>query len=258
MSTALHHVIGSELDHLLPHHDAVAEGKRGSICLYDPNPRQGCPRKERGAAGNGAQPGSHLPPSALGYLWPPVNVYKAGPASSLSVQRPDPFPALPGILFPAGRGKVGGGWQGGKTGLPAASVTLSAPPAISGAASPRRAQVRRGELLGPRQHLRLQAAPARRSRGKKGIFRAVDLTPAEFPLLRGWGSGRGQERKPQGELLLCFLCLIGPRSLPTTPTYGRYFLASHQFTLTVLPPGGTYPAAKIFVCLQCVEKHLYC
>ncbi|XP_063201042.1 transmembrane protein 184A isoform X1 [Chroicocephalus ridibundus] len=141
MSTALHHVIGSELDHLLPHHDAVAEGKRGSIWLYDPNPRQGCPRKERGAAGNGAQPGSRLPPSALGYLWPPVNVYKAGPASSLSVQRPDPFPALPGILFPAGRGRVGGGWQGGKTGLPAASVTLSAPPAISGAASPRRAQM---------------------------------------------------------------------------------------------------------------------
>lgn len=62
------------------------------------------------------------------------------------------------------------------------------PPAISGSASHSRAQVRRGELLGPRQHAAAPGISAYRrllpgGGGGKGIFRAVDLTPAEFPLL---------------------------------------------------------------------------
>lgn len=53
--------------------------------------------------------------------------------------------------------------------------------------------------------------------------------------------------KLPGELQLWVLCLIGPRSSPTTLICGRYFLASQQFMLAVLLLGDSYPAAKIFV-----------
>jgi len=189
MSTALCRVLGSKLGSSLPYHDAWAEGKRGQIQPYSPSPWQGSPQKEPGAAGNGVQSGSRLPPHAMSYLWPPVNVYKAGPASSWPVQRPDPSWLSPGSCFLQGRAVE---WsQGGKTRLPAISVTLSSAPLslqLSPAPLPRsRAQVCWGELLGPRQHA---ATPASLLTGSscqaeqgKGIFRAVDLTPSEFPLL---------------------------------------------------------------------------
>lgn len=62
------------------------------IVMFEPNasiwpqPGAGQPQKERGVTENGAWPSSPL--STVSYLWPPVNVYKAGPASSWSVQRP--------------------------------------------------------------------------------------------------------------------------------------------------------------------------
>ena len=156
MSTALCRVLGRELDRILPYHDGLTEGKHGQIQPYGPSQQQGSPPKEQGVMGKRAQPGSRLPPRAASYLCPPVNVYKAGTAASLSVQRPDPSPALPRILLPAGWGRAARRSQGGKTWLPAAFVTLSSAPLSlqpSPAPLPRsRAQVRRGELLGPRQH----------------------------------------------------------------------------------------------------------
>lgn len=67
-------------------------------------------RKSEECLGNGAQPDSHLPPCATSCLRPPVNVYRAGPAASKSVQRPDPAPAFPGSFFlPARAGSQDGG-----------------------------------------------------------------------------------------------------------------------------------------------------
>lgn len=116
MSTALRRTLGSKLDRVLPYRDALVEGKRGQIRLYSPNLWQDSPQKERGAAGNRAQPGFRLPPRAMSYLQPPVNVYKAGLASS--VQRPDPSPALPRILLPAGQGRATGTIAGRKNPAP--------------------------------------------------------------------------------------------------------------------------------------------
>ncbi|XP_074696686.1 transmembrane protein 184A isoform X1 [Strix aluco] len=136
MSTALCHVLGSKLDRVLPYRDALAEGKHGQIQPYGPSQQQGSPPKERGVMGNRAQPGSRLPSRAASYLRPPVNVYKAALVSSRSVQRPDPSLALPRILLPAGRGRAAGRSQGGKSQLPAASVTLSAPLSLQPSLAP--------------------------------------------------------------------------------------------------------------------------
>lgn len=96
-------------------------------------------------------------------------------------------------------------------------------------------------------HLRLQAAG--------GIFRAVDLTPAGFPLLPAWGSGRGEP----GELRLWVssCVLSGSRSFPSRLIAGRYFPAARQSVLTGFPPGDSYRAAEIFVYDQRAEECLY-
>lgn len=76
---------------------------------YGPSQQQGSPQEARGVMGSGAQLSSHLPPHAVSYLHPPVNVYKAGPAASWSDQRPDPCPALPSSCWQRqGRGTGAG------------------------------------------------------------------------------------------------------------------------------------------------------
>lgn len=160
-----------------------------------PNPANLAPASSRAAPresdewlGNGAQPGSHLPPCATSYLRPPVNVYKAGPAASKSVQRPDPAPAFPGSFFLlAGAGPQDGG-RGGRTRLPAACVTLSAPLCLQPTPAPLPRSLRRYSGVsswGPascRPASPLTGDSCQAEPGK-GIFRAVDLTPDEFPLL---------------------------------------------------------------------------
>lgn len=50
----------------------------------------------------------------------------------------------------------------------------------------------------------------------------------------GFGERAEQGAAGSALALVCFQCLIGPRSFPTTLICGRYFCASFLFTLTVL------------------------
>lgn len=93
--------------------------------------------------------------------------------------------------------------------FPAATVTLSAPLSRQPSPAPlprSQAQVRRAELLGPRQHLRLQAAPARQRRGRRrwggGIFRAAD--PHWLSFLSCEVGVRGEGRRGSRRASSCF------------------------------------------------------
>lgn len=52
-SSALCHVLGSELHRILPYRDALAEGKQGKIWLCGPSQQQGSAQKEQGVRGAG-------------------------------------------------------------------------------------------------------------------------------------------------------------------------------------------------------------
>lgn len=110
----------------------LAQGEMRSVW---PQLAAGQPQKEQGVVWNSAQLGSPLPPRTMSYLWPPVNVYKAGPASSWSVQRPAPSPGSCFLLARQGRGTVTGRKNPAPRGLgnPTSPVL---PRAVPGSASP--------------------------------------------------------------------------------------------------------------------------